>query len=99
MGNFPMAVTAMEEKALVDNFQVETVRAIRDLYQRIPDGACAFVQRGGGSQFNLAGCPRLKGDVCTAFGDLAQAYREARLPIDARQVVDAGIQRYGCSLQ
>jgi tetratricopeptide (TPR) repeat protein len=96
MSNFPMAVAAMEEKALVDNFQVETMRAIRDLYQKIPDGACAFVERGGGSQFNFGGCPRVKGDVCTAFSELARAYRDARLPIDGQQVEDAGIQRYGC---
>ena len=99
MGNFPMAVAAMEEKALVDNFQLETMRAIRDLYQKIPDGACAFVQRGGGWQFNFEGCPRVKGDVCAAFGELAHAYRDARLPIDAQQVETAGTQRYGCPVR
>jgi tetratricopeptide (TPR) repeat protein len=95
-GNFPMAVAVMEEKALVDNFQTETMRAIRDLYQKIPDGACAFVQNGGGWQFNFAGCPRVKGDVCVAFGELAQAYREAHLPKDAQNVKDAGTSQYGC---
>jgi tetratricopeptide (TPR) repeat protein len=95
-GNLPMAVAAMEEKALVDNFQLATMGAIRDLYQKIPDGACAFVQRGAGWQFNVEGCSRVKSDVCVAFAGLAQAYREARLPQDAQQVEMAGTQRYGC---
>ena len=91
-----MAVAAMEEKALVDNFQTETMRAIRDLYEKIADGACAFVQNGAGWQFNFAACPRVKGDVCVAFGELAQAYREAHLPKDAQNVQDAGARQYGC---
>jgi tetratricopeptide (TPR) repeat protein len=99
MGNFPMAVAAMEEKALVDKFQIETMRTIRDLYQKIPDGACAFVERGGGWQFNFEACPRLKGDVCTAIGKLARAYRSAHFPIDAEQLQTSGTLRYGCSAQ
>jgi len=96
MGNFPMAVTTMEEKALVDNFQPATMAAVRELYQKIPDGSCAFLERGANWQFNLEGCPRLKGDICFAFTDLAQAYRDARLPQDALQVQTAAAQRYGC---
>ena len=39
--------------------------AIRDLYQKIPDGGCAFIiQRGDHWQPNLEGCPRMKNDVC-----------------------------------
>lgn len=96
MGNFPMAVATMEEKALVDNFQPATMAAVRELYQKIPDGSCAFLPRGANWQFNLEGCPRLKGDICFAFADLAQAYRDARLPRDALQVQTAAVQRYGC---
>jgi len=99
MGNFPMAVANLEEKALVDNFQPATVGAIRDLYQKIPDGSCAFVEAGTGWQFNLAGCPRLKGDLCFAFADLAQAYRDARLPLDVQRVEAAATGQYGCPAQ
>lgn len=98
MGNLPMAVTTMEEKALVDGFQPATIGAIRDLYQKIPDGACAFVQQGK-SQLNLGGCPRVKGDLCLAFADLAQSYRDARLPLDAQQAQSAATQQYGCPAQ
>jgi tetratricopeptide (TPR) repeat protein len=97
--NLPMAVTAMEEKALVDGFQPATMNSIRELYQKIPDGSCAFVQHGSNWQFNLAGCPRLKGDVCLAFADLAQRYREARLPGDAQEAETAATQRYSCPPQ
>ena len=96
MGNLPMAVATLEEKALVDNFQPATMGAIRDLYQKMPDGQCAFVQRAAGWEFNMAGCPRVKGDVCIAFADLAQAYRDARSPQDVEQVQAAATQRYGC---
>jgi tetratricopeptide (TPR) repeat protein len=96
LGDFPKAVVTMEEKALVDNFQQATIAAIRDLYQKTPDGQCAFVQRGGGWEFNLAGCPRVRGDVCTAFADLAQAYRDSRSSESAEQVQTAATQRYGC---
>ena len=96
LDDFPKAVVTMEEKALVDNFQPATMGAIRDLYQKTPDGHCAFVQRGGGWEFNLAGCPRVKGDVCAAFADLAQAYRDSRSPDNAEQVQTAATQRYGC---
>jgi tetratricopeptide (TPR) repeat protein len=96
MGDFPKAVVTMEEKALVDNFQPATMAALRDLYQKTPDGQCAFVQRAAGWEFNLAGCPRVKGDVCAAFADLAQAYRDSRSPQDAEQLAAAATQRYAC---
>ncbi len=44
LNNPSMAVVNMEEKALVDNFQPATMSAIHDLYQKIPDGACAFIR-------------------------------------------------------
>jgi tetratricopeptide (TPR) repeat protein len=99
MGDFPKAVVTMEEKALVDNFQPATMSAIRDLYQKTPEGQCAFVERAAGWEFNLAGCPRVKGDVCAAFADLAQAYRDSRAPESAEQVQTAATQRYACSVR
>jgi len=95
MGNFPLAVTNMEERALVDGFQPSTIAAIRDLYGKIPDGACAFLQDGK-AQLNLAGCPRVRGDLCNAFADLAQSYRDALLPADAQQAQSAATRTYGC---
>jgi protein O-mannosyl-transferase len=96
-GNVPMAVTTMEEKALVDNFEPATMGAIRDLYEKIPDGDCAFVERGGGWQFDTEGCPRVKGDLCAAFADLASSYRDARLLHGAQQVQAVAVERYGCA--
>ena len=92
MGDFSKAVVTTEEKALVDNFQPATMAALRDLYQKLPDGQCAFVPQG----FNLSGCPRVKGDVCAAFAGLAQAYRDSRSPQDAAQLQAAAAQRYAC---
>jgi tetratricopeptide (TPR) repeat protein len=96
MGDFSKAVVTMEEKALVDNFQPATMAALRELYLKLPDGQCAFIQQANGWAFNLSGCPRVKGDVCAAFADLAQAYRDSRSPQDAEQLQVAAAQRYAC---
>lgn len=96
MGDLPMAVVTMEEKALVDGFQPETVSAVRDLYQKIPGGSCAFLQQGAQWQIDLAGCPRVKGNLCLAFADLAQSYRDALEAQEAQQAQSAAILRYGC---
>jgi tetratricopeptide (TPR) repeat protein len=95
MGDLPMAVRAMEAKAVTDNFQMPTMFAIRGLYQKMPDGQCAFTP---GGQFNLEGCTRVKGDLCAAYADVAQAYRDARVPEGAQWAQDAGRQRYGCEI-
>jgi protein O-mannosyl-transferase len=79
MGDLPRAVVAMEEKGLVDHFQLPTMQAMHDLYQKVPAGRCAFVQRGAGWQLNMAGCPRVKDDFCGAYAALAQAYGDARI--------------------
>ncbi|HUB77543.1 MAG TPA: hypothetical protein VMB03_02045 [Bryobacteraceae bacterium] len=96
MGDYPKAAVTTEEKALVDNFQPATMSALRDLYLKMPDGQCAFVQQANGWAFNLSGCPRVRGDVCAAFADLAQAYRDSRSPQEAEQLQAAAIQRYAC---
>ena len=94
MGNPAQAVVALLEKAQVDGSQPATIGAIRDVYLKIPDGACAFVQQGAAVQLNMA-CPRVQADLCLAWADLAQAYAEARQPDQSR---DARVtaQRLGC---
>jgi tetratricopeptide (TPR) repeat protein len=99
MGELPQAVTAMEEKALTDNFQAATMRALRALYQQIPDGQCAFVASGAGWQLNTEGCARVKSDFCVAYGEVAQAYRKARIPEGAQWAQAAGRARFGCVVQ
>jgi len=95
MGNPVGAAVALEEKAQVDGFQQATLGAIREAYQKAPDASCAFVQQGGGWQFNI-GCPRVKSDLCAASADLAGAYTDARQDEKARAIRDAAVQRYGC---
>jgi tetratricopeptide (TPR) repeat protein len=79
IGNLPMAIVAMEEKGLVDHFQMSTMRALRGLFQKVPDGSCAFAASGAGWRFNMEGCPRVKGDMCAAYAGLERAYRDARV--------------------
>jgi hypothetical protein len=89
----------MEEKGLTDNFQMPTMRSIRELYQEMPDRECAFIQRGAGWQWNVEGCPQMKTDLCSAYANLAQAYRDARVPEGVQWAHTDGRDRYGCSIQ
>jgi protein O-mannosyl-transferase len=89
------AVVALEEKAQIDGFQPATLGAIREAYQKMPDGACAFVQQSERWQFNT-NCPRVKSDLCAAWSDLAGAYIDARQPEQAQSLSDAAAHRYGC---
>jgi hypothetical protein len=74
------------------------VAAIREVYRKIPDGACAFAQQGTAWQLNMS-CPVVKSDLCLAWSDLAQAYTEARQPAQSQALRDAAVSRYGCAAQ
>jgi len=97
-GNFRMAAVSLEEKAQVDGFQPATVAAIREVYGKIPDGGCAFVQQGTEWQLNMR-CPVVKGDLCAAWADLAGAYTDARQPAQSQAVRETAVSRYGCTAQ
>jgi tetratricopeptide (TPR) repeat protein len=73
------AAISMVEKAQVDGAQAATLSALRAIYARIPEGACGVTEDGGALKLNLA-CPRLRGDLCTAWLDLSRAFAEARQP-------------------
>jgi tetratricopeptide (TPR) repeat protein len=77
MGNLPMVAATLEAKAEVDGFQPATLAAIREVYQKMPDASCAFVQQGANWQLNTQ-CPRVRADLCQAFADLAAAFGDAR---------------------
>jgi tetratricopeptide (TPR) repeat protein len=95
MGNLPLTAATLEAKAQVDGFPPATLAAIRDAYQKMPDGSCAFVQQGTNWQFNM-GCPRVRTDLCQASADLVEAFTDARQPEEARKWKENGAQRYGC---
>ena len=94
LGNLNLAAVSLEQKAILDGSQTQTLAAISDIYRRIPDAFCAFVQQGSAWQLNL-GCPRVKSDMCLAYADLTRAWEEARQP-DRRREAAATAQRLGC---
>ena len=94
--NFRMAAVSLEQKAQVDGFQPATVTAIREVYRKIPDGACAFVQQGTAWQLNM-NCPVVKSDLCLAWSDLAGAYADARQAAPSQTLRDIAVSRYGCT--
>ena len=73
------AAVSIVEKAQVDGAQPATLSALRAIYARIPEGACAVTEGGGALKLNLE-CLRLSSDLCTAWLDLSQAFAEARQP-------------------
>ena len=89
------AAVVLLEKAQMDGLQPATLNAARQVYARIPDGACALGQGGGVAALNPK-CPRLASDFCQAAGELEGAYREARQPDQAREVANRAA-RYGCT--
>jgi tetratricopeptide (TPR) repeat protein len=95
-GNFRLAAVSLEEKAQVDGFQPATVAAIRGVYEKIPDGSCAFVRQGANWQLNMS-CPVVKSDLCAAWEDLAGAYADARQPAPSKALRDIAVSRYGCA--
>jgi tetratricopeptide (TPR) repeat protein len=92
------AAVALLEKAQMDGLQPATLAALRDVYARIPDGACALDLSGGVPALNPK-CPRLAGDFCQAAADLEEAYLEARQPGGASQIGTWAAARYGCALR
>jgi tetratricopeptide (TPR) repeat protein len=89
MGNLPMVAATLEAKAEVDGFQPATLAALRDVYRKMPEASCAFVQQGANQQLNT-GCPRVSADLCRAFADLTEAFRDARQPEQADRWKQAG---------
>lgn len=89
------AATALLESVQVDGEKPETLASLRQLYARIPDGACAIEATGGMLKLNLD-CPRLRAHLCLAQADLTRAFIEARQPARAQEAKESAIHRYGC---
>jgi protein O-mannosyl-transferase len=90
MGDLSMAAATLQAKAQLDGFQPATMAALHDLYQRVPDGACAF----SGTQLN-GGCPRVKADLCRGLQELSEAFREGRVEATAGEFQNKAVQ-FGC---
>ena len=94
-GNPEAAAVTLDEKTQVSGNSPATISALRDVYGKIPGGACAIVEEGGASKLNMA-CPRLRDDLCLAWADLTQAFLEARRTGEARSLKRTAVERYGC---
>jgi len=93
-GDLNGAVLAMTEKTQIDSAQPATLSALRALYARIPDGACAVTEAGGALRLNPQ-CPRLRSDLCASWRELSRAFAEARQPERSRQFQQTAAA-FGC---
>jgi hypothetical protein len=68
---------------------------VREVYEKIPDAACAF-QESGGDQLNLD-CPRVHADLCQASAELVKAFTADRQPAKGREFQASAERQYGCA--
>jgi len=94
-GNTEGAAVTLVEKTQIEPNRQLTMYDLRDLYEKIPGGACAVVAEGGMLKLNMA-CPKLRHDLCLAWADIAQALTEARKAGDARALKRNAVERFGC---
>jgi protein O-mannosyl-transferase len=97
-GKLEQAAIIMDEKAFVLGVNTATASSLRNLYARIPDGACALTVQGGTTGLNL-NCPRVRADMCLGWVELDAAYRAARQFPRAESIRSTAIQQYGCPAQ
>ena len=90
-GDPASAAAMMMAKGQLDGFSAGTVSALRELYGKMPDAACAFTGNGLNGQ-----CPRVKTDLCRGSAELVQAFTEARMPADAAQSRENAVRQWGC---
>jgi tetratricopeptide (TPR) repeat protein len=89
------AAIVMDEKAQLDGMQPATMDVLQQLYSAIPGGACTVARQNGSATLDAA-CPILREHMCAAAADLAQAFVEARRPLQSLAIRDAALARYGC---
>ena len=81
-GDVDGAAIAVQEKALVLGLRPETLAALRNIYGKLPDGACA-ISRTGGIDMLDTNCSRVARDRCKALSDLGPIFEAARNPAKA----------------
>ena len=91
MGRPEDAAIAAEERGLMEGFTPETTGGLAELYQKVPDGACAI----RGNQLNLQ-CPVVARDLCRATAELLAAHREARMFAEAGRLAETAASEYSC---
>ena len=94
-GALEQAAIIIDEKAFVLGINNATASSLRNLYARIPDGACALTVQGGTTGLNL-NCPRVRADMCQGWVELDAAYRATRQFARAESIRSAAVQQYGC---
>jgi tetratricopeptide (TPR) repeat protein len=80
------------EKGLAAGMTADVLSAVHDLYAKVPDTACAFNDRGALNK----SCPRVHTDVCRAAGELAETYKDARMPDRASRLRGDAARDYSC---
>ena len=78
----------------VDANDQEARRLLGEVYEGSDDGGCALTAVEGRLHLNLS-CPRVHADLCTALGELADAFTRVPDPERARRAEEAA-RRSGC---
>jgi tetratricopeptide (TPR) repeat protein len=94
-GALDAAAISLRQALILRPDDREAWRTLADLYPRLEGGGCAVIREASGARLD-PGCPRVRRDACAAIAGLAAAYGRAGQPALARQLEDAGRQRWGC---
>jgi tetratricopeptide (TPR) repeat protein len=92
--NEKIAPALMEALILDDSPQ--SVRRVLSAYDKAAPQSCAAIQKGTERSLN-PDCPLVRRDLCTAYQDLTEAYRDAKSPELANRTADIARQQYGCA--
>ncbi len=82
-GNLAAAAIVLDEKMAVFGVSTATAASLRNIYSRLPDGACALAETPAGPRPNPA-CLRMHHDMCLAWAELTTVFQAARQPDRAR---------------
>jgi protein O-mannosyl-transferase len=96
-GKLEGAAIVMVEKAYAFGMSAQTAASLRNLYSRIPDGACAVTGEGGDLRLN-GGCPRVRQHMCSGWADLNRLFERALVPARAQTARNDAL-RFGCGAE
>ena len=89
------ATLTLMERGFALGFSPPLLASLRDLYSRIPGGACG-VKDGNPAMLNME-CPKVRADVCTALAGLQRVRQSAREPLRSAPFHEMAEKQYGCS--
>jgi tetratricopeptide (TPR) repeat protein len=95
MGDNDRAAISLIEGATIDPGQTGFAAELADLYKETDPHGCAVVTAGGKTSVNM-GCPKVRGQFCAAFRNVAILYIKTSQTPEANAVMQTALRDFGC---